>query len=196
MSNSENASLVLKGYDLSSTESNAGVCNTANTSFTWKNVNLRTLLGTMYEKYDKFNIVLNTIACSKTPAALGVSYGNSDVDNLQVLLNIQGLPFINNTYETVKQHNTLTSVIGSFQFPSANATCSTQYFYSSNSATFGKSQELCNITIFYTKVLDGNPPTTNAAFPEPVFIFDIFGIPNDDGFKNGSRMLPPPHPFY
>ena len=45
MSNLANASLILKGYDLAAVETASGVCNAAKTSFTWKNINLRTLLG-------------------------------------------------------------------------------------------------------------------------------------------------------
>lgn len=188
MSNLENASLILKGYDLTSTENNFGVCNSLNTSFTWKNINLRTVLGNMYDKYDTFNICLNTICCSTPPANLGVSYGNSDINNLHVIINISGLPFINQTYSQSNNRNTSSTPIGAFTFPTATTQVGLQSFYSSNVATFGKSQELCNITISYSKVLDGLSPTSNLAFPEPVFIFDIIGIDKERGNLNGSRL--------
>jgi hypothetical protein len=63
-----------------------------------------------------------------------------------------------------------------------------QSYYSSNVATFGKSQELCNITISYSKVIDGSSPSTISAFPEPVFIFDIIGIDKQVGNQNGTRI--------
>ena len=48
MTNLQNASLVLS--------TNNGTSNTTRTSTTWTNIDLRTLLGDMYNKYDMFNI--------------------------------------------------------------------------------------------------------------------------------------------
>ena len=51
MTTNLNASLVLS----TTTSSN----NTSRTSFTWNNIDLRMLLGDMYDKYDRFNLCLN-----------------------------------------------------------------------------------------------------------------------------------------
>ena len=127
--------------------------------------------------------------CSGTPPYnLGALYGNSDINNLNCVINISGLPFINQTYSQSVNHNTTSTPIGAFVFPNLTSQVNNQYFYSSNVATFGKSQELCNITIFYTKVNDGNPPTTANPFPNAVFIFDIFGIDKQTGNQNGTRI--------
>jgi len=53
--------------------------------------------------------------------------------------------------------------------------------------TFGKNQEMVNINIFLTLVLNGNQAT--GLFPETVYVLDIFGIDKEDGNKNGVRML-------
>ena len=58
MSTNENASLVLNSVNASST-------NSIKTSFTWANINLRSLLGDMYDRYDRFNLCLNTIAFNR-----------------------------------------------------------------------------------------------------------------------------------
>ena len=48
MSDKQHAQLVLRGSDISSTENNVGFITTdTNFNLTWKNVNLRTVLGNM-----------------------------------------------------------------------------------------------------------------------------------------------------
>ena len=180
MSNLQNASLVLNTY--SGTDSSTG---SIKTSHTWSNINLRTLLGDMYNKYDMFNICLNTVATE--PSTTG--FTNASTDS-QVIMRISGLPFINNTYNitSTNNYNSANCVIGTFTFAIGGIT--TQYFYGSNIATFGKSQELCNITIDYIRVADLAQPQVGASkkFPNCTFIFDIFGIDKDDKNKNGTRI--------
>jgi len=125
----------------------------------------------MCDKYDTFNICLNTICCSAPTSNLGIQYGASDINNLNVIINLAGLPFINQTYSQSNNHNTSSTPIGAFLFPSLTTQTSIQSYYSSNVATFGKSQELCNITIFYTKISDGTAPASVAAFPFSSFYF-------------------------
>ena len=55
-------------------------------------------------------------------------------------------------------------------------------------ALFEKNQDICNITIYYNKVIDGATPVTTQTFPNTVFIFDIVGVPKDDTL-NGSRIF-------
>ena len=101
---------------------------------------------------------------------------------------MSGLPFINQTYSQTVNRNTNSTPIGAFIFPTLTTTSSVQSYYSSNVATFGKFQEQCDITIFYTKVSDGGTPA-GGPFPIPVFIFDIFGIDKEPGNQNGKRIV-------
>ena len=190
MSNLQNASLVLNTYTGIDTSDPASLTKT---SHTWYNINLRTLLGDMYNKYDMFNICLNTVATEP----LGTAFNKASKD-LQVIMRVSGLPFINNTYNvsvakvgtdnTFVNNNTPYCVIGTFTFASTGP--ATQYFYGSNIATFGKNQELCNITIDYVRIADLARPevATSQKFPNVSFIFDIFGIEKDDKNKNGTRI--------
>jgi len=104
-------------------------------------------------------------------------------DDRQVVMKISGLPFINQTYDVKNQKNGSTSIISAFTF-NAN-TFSTQYFNDISVATFGKNQDLCNLTIEYARVSDGNSPDINTTsipinyFPQVVFIFDILGVLNE-----------------
>ena len=61
MSDREHAQLILRGYELPLVESNIGFINATATNLTWKNINLRTLLGPMYDKYDTFNLTIKYI---------------------------------------------------------------------------------------------------------------------------------------
>jgi hypothetical protein len=138
MSNLQIASLVLRSSDLTPGASNQyGSSDTYQIIQTWNNINLRTLLGDMYDKYDLFNICLNTIT---TSVPIGV-YGNTAEDR-NVILKLSGLPFINQTYSVKQGCNTSLCPIASFNFPAYSATGigGTQYFYSNNCNTFGKSQ--------------------------------------------------------
>lgn len=178
MSNLQNASLVLSTQN--------GIYNNAGrTSITWNNINLRTLLGDMYDKYEIFNLCLNTMASGET-----LSFTPTQ-DDRQVLIRMSGLPFINNGYNVGPTQNTNTqnTIIGSFQFNASGV--NTQYFYSANLATFDKHQELCNITIEYLKVSNLQYPSVSGVgyFPATTFIFDIFGIEKDKGNENGTRMI-------
>lgn len=155
----------------------SGVANTNRTSCTWLNIDLRMLLGDMYNKYDRFNLCLNTIAQSIETITF-----TSNTDS-QCLIRLSGLPWINNSYNitTTGNNNTGFTIISSFQFLSSQV--STQYFYGSNMSSFSKNQDICNITIDYIKVYDLSVPSSTGNFPNMTFIFDIFGI---DEFKTNS----------
>ena len=135
----------------------------------------------MYDKYDRFNLCLNTIA-------QGVSTNNfwTSSKDAQCIIRINGLPFVNNTYNiSSSSGNSLSSncVIATYTF--TNNSSSTQYFYSSNFATFSKNSDICSITIDYLRVEDLAIPTTAGTntFPQMSFIFDIFGI---DDYKTND----------
>jgi hypothetical protein len=130
----------------------------------------------MYNKYDRFNLCLNTIS-----SGISADYLANQAD-AQVLVRVSGLPWINNSYNIKANgsHNTGTTVIASFLF--VNNSQQNQYFYSSNIATFCKNSDIASITIDYIRVSDLAAPAVanGTAFPHVAFIFDIFGI---DDFK-------------
>jgi hypothetical protein len=103
---SQTASLVLKTFDLTyGSTTNAGVADTLGTTFTWYNINLRVLLGDMYDQYDRFNLNLNTVATSKSPSYL------QDTENERCnYITIGGLQWVNNTYNTSSSNNTNATV--------------------------------------------------------------------------------------
>ena len=64
MSYQEIAWLVLKTsiLPMDGTTNAYGTSNAMNTSFTWTNINLRTLLGDMFDKYDRYILLLQSIS--------------------------------------------------------------------------------------------------------------------------------------
>jgi hypothetical protein len=71
-----------------------GTVNVFRNDFTWNNVSFKTILGDMYDKYDKFNIKLSSVmyGAIAVPAVAP--------NALSVKINVVGFPFSNCTYET------------------------------------------------------------------------------------------------
>jgi hypothetical protein len=183
MSNLQIASLVLRSSDIPSNSSNQyGSSDQYKLTQTWNNINLRTLLGDMYDKYDLFNICLNTIATSQSINGIG-----STMEDRNVVIKLSGLPFVNQTYSVKQGCNTNICPISTFQFVNNNTT--TQLFFSNNCYTFGKSQQSCNLTIQYGRIVDDALPTTANAYPSMVFIFDIIGVAKDNLTNSSSQQL-------
>lgn len=177
----QNASLVLENYYLPTTANNVGVRNSANTSFTWYNLNLRTILGDMWNKYDYFKLVLVEISTAPT-AGSGGPTGSSLTQNLY----IGGLPFINSTYNSELKMNMSNTVLTTFTFGGANASANKLY-NGVNMLTFRKEQEQCDITIYYNTIGSKSAPTGN--FPNITFIFNIVGVEIDKDENMKSRMI-------
>jgi hypothetical protein len=193
----ETASLVLSTL-------NSDYQNDNYTIITWNNLNLKTILGTMYDKYDKFNIELVSISQIADSYDFGETF--SDVN---VLIQLSGLSFVNNNYSVINKHNTNSTIIAPYNFHAYDLN-NLQFFRGSVRTFIKDSNYIINLTITYlrnnfdivesliTNVLDisGNnlldvngDPIFQGEYPSMVFIFKIYGIPNDKNNHNGSRML-------
>ena len=75
--------------------------------------------------------------------------------------------------------------------PAANLTATTNYS-NSNLLTFGKNQDIVNITIEYFRASDdttiGNGLTSAQVSPQVVFIFSIFGVIIDINQSTKQRI--------
>ena len=136
-------------------------------SCSWSNINFRSLLGTLYDKYDCFNLTLNTVVSGVTSNTLGTSAFGSSVNgegDRNLLIKFSGIPFINNSYMVNSNYNVNQSgaILGSFYM--ARSQVNTQYFYSSNIAMFGKNKEVSDITIDLVR-LDFSTPVSGQAYP-------------------------------
>jgi hypothetical protein len=204
MFNAECASLVLRSADLpvdtqlGELSSNAvGSTDNFLSSMTWNNINLRTLLGSMYEKYDTFALVPTQIQSINA----GTSPGSTTEDR-NLLVFVSGLPFINNTYDMTTLTNKNAACINFIRVVASGTTVT-----SSNPIVtlFSKNQELVNLNISYqriTKNTGGNykpqstysgtqPPYVANNYPHTIFTFNIYGVESysKPPENNGSRIF-------
>ena len=163
--NLENASLVLNSRD-------ASLSQDANTNWTWTNINLETVLGQMYYKYESFNICLSFVMSE----ANLVDSGITTVNDRNCLINIGGLPWINQTYNAKTNTNGSQTVIGFVQYPTnTSSSIVSPSFQSFYVATFTKNCPIVNINI-NMKRIDLSLPTATNDFPNMLFLFDIYGV--------------------
>jgi|688.fasta_scaffold12347_9 hypothetical protein len=168
----ECASFVLRTSD--------AVSNAILTSHTWKNINLRTLMGNdMYDKYDLFMLKPILAATAANPP----QFWGITVDDRITVLNISGLPFVNNTYNASTLTSSSSAIFGTLLTRLAGIATTTN---GGSILTFGKYQELVDLTIFYSRFVK-NPAgnyqtqgTVGSPFPHFVFSFEIYGIPKED----------------
>ena len=163
MSDFNTASLTLKTSDFSTQpdflygsayDSAQFSANQKMSSMTWKNINLRDILGDIYNKYEYFNICLNTVSTSQANLI------DANPDSRNVSIKLSGLNFINQGYSSKSlNNNSDTTVIGAFNF--VNSTSVTKEYYGSNMASFRKSSDIVDIKIEYAKIVDDVVQNTN-----------------------------------
>jgi len=166
MSDFNTASITLKTSDFStqpdflygsSYDSGQFSANAKMSSMTWKNINLRDILGDMYNKYEYFNICLNTVSTS----IANLIDANTDARNVSIRLS--GLNFINQGYSSKSlNNNSDTTVIGAFNFVPSSAV--TKEYYGSNMASFRKSSDIVDIKIEYARITDDVVQNTTPLF--------------------------------
>ena len=137
MSYQDISCLVLKTnvLPMNGTQNDYGTSNSINTIFTWTNINLRTLLGDMFDKYDRFLLLLQNISNASPAATPGAS-----VDDRAFLINMNGLSFINSNYVQKFQSNTGSVIICPYIMSGTNA--QSQIYNNFAVATFIKQNDI------------------------------------------------------
>ena len=147
-------------------------------SFTWYNVNIRMVLGDLYDKYDRFNICLNNIsACTQGNGA----FLAANADNRLLHIKLSGLPFTT-SYNQGTTSNIGQIILNTVMLPQPNATISTYYyafsekpyftFYKNNSST-------CNLTVDLHRVSTDNYPNITSydqLLGHITLAFSIYGV--------------------
>ena len=171
MSYQDIACLVLKTnvLPMDGTTNAYGTSNTINTIFTWTNINLRFLLGDMFDKYDRFMLLLQHISNSTPTASVGTA-----AEDRAVLINMSGLSFLNSNYNQKFQSNSGSIILCPYMFSAAGG--QSQLYNNFAVATFIKQNDIVNITINYTRIdTDAAVATTNP-YGHACFIFNIVGL--------------------
>ena len=104
--NIEKKSFVLKTV-------NANIINTNGSVIVWSDINLKVLLGDLYEKYEKFNLVLKSISTNT------VALTSTNI-NRQVKICLSGLNFINNYDIEYKCNFNKVTLVGKYYYNSSD----------------------------------------------------------------------------
>jgi hypothetical protein len=160
--NLESANLILRTSSVP-----VGVDKDTNrTNITWRNINLRNLLGNLFNRYNKFKICLTSIGNVNTTTIASVA-------DRVLNVNMRGLQWINQTYDTSNQTNTSTVILTTITFNSANG-ISVNYTGEIGWAFQKSESNTIDINVFLNRVSDGTTPNIN--YNESVFCFSIYGI--------------------
>jgi hypothetical protein len=172
MNTVQNSILVLYTSVLPVNSSNSfGTTNSNLTQMTWKNINMRQVLGTNFDKYLKFNLSLTSVIIPTN--------GNLIAEpNLNALIYMSGLAFDQSTtYSTLALNNISASYVGNIRFNTLSTSTSSIINYSllSNN-TFLRDGEIVNITINLTAPIPtlGNFSLQfTSPYPQIVYTFQI-----------------------
>ena len=184
--------LVLRTWDLEyNGRTTYGFCDEFGTDFTWYNINLRMLLGDLYDQYDFFNMSLISVSLSRCNALDPATADDNDYENRNVQIKMSGLPFMNQTYSQTTRNNIGFATIGVLNIPTTAITTNQFYNNTSNVITFRKDQDLCTINISFYRVYDDEKPDLNADTENPnfVFIFTIIGIDKADNPDRINHLM-------
>ncbi len=154
-------------------------------SYTWKDVDMKAILGDMYDEYDYFKLSLNTFCCTTLTTS---SYASHDKALCHFMT---GLCWENCAYDT--NSNTTKALITTM----ALQTNTVQSFNpvianSENALIFRKHSPVTNINIFYNSVITPNVlsvPSNFAAgaiYTHRAYVFNIIPIKN---YKKSSANL-------
>lgn len=188
METRENASLVLRTWDIlqnntvaNNTDNAIGTITGNNAYITWKNINLRHLVGeTMWNKYDKFNLCLSCYGMRPPASAIASAFRTASIW-------MSGLNWSNQTYNVVTKSLSDQTCLGIVLF-GVGVTDAAIITISNNVATFNKSNEIVNITIEFkhntTNTQDGYSEKPQQVLGHHTFVFDIVGC--DDYKKNDT----------
>lgn len=153
-----NATLILRTANASINQGGT------NNFLTWNNIDLKILVGTtMWSKYNKFKLTM-------TFSASGPQLGITD-ENRFVNVNLEGLPWVNSSYDTSMNSNRSRAVVGVVEYSTIGVTT-----YLSNQAgyIFEKEPSIVNLRLILSKVTDdGIVPTQ---YSGAVFVFSIVGV--------------------
>jgi hypothetical protein len=155
--------------------------NQYKSSMSWYNVDLRQIMGeVMFNKYKTFSITLVTFVMTVASVVnqTGVVY-----ENRASLINLHGLNFKNSTYSVADRCNKGIAQVGIFNVSSTVNIGTIVQQNSNASVVFAKSIPIVNLTISFTRVVDGLTSTgygitsdQGNQFPHQFYQFRIEGI--------------------
>lgn len=179
MESVQNGVLVLYSSLLvADTTNRYGSANSNYTELTFTNINMKQLLGTNFDKYQKFNLILNSIVVPTTTTAV------AQTNDANVMIYMAGLPFDSgSTYSTVTGFNSNMAFIGAIHINSTALISSINTYPPTFFNTIIKPQDKNDITICLKGAIA--TLTTNGAtfelpsatiYPQMAFTFSIVPV--------------------
>jgi hypothetical protein len=165
----EQANFTLSTQILTAGATNAfGTCNAAKSLFTFNNLNMRHIIGTMFDKYDKFNLILRNIGMGQSATALS---GNQ---RRQFFL-MSGLQFINATSQT--SQILMGQVMTPMFVPSQGSVADVNYFdIPSSMSTFRKPESENTSMTFQLWTTSSGVPLTGGSASDWTLTFAVVGV--------------------
>jgi hypothetical protein len=166
----EKATLNINPWGLTTTETNLGVRDTQYTTFTLKGIDMRKVCGSMWDKYDRFNIFL-TQTTWHVGACAYISAWNLTMEGLNFIPQIS----LNNT-----RRQTQVAVMGSITTSEVTNDVRSQGLMGSVVNSFYKGNDVVNLTM---TAVGMRPPTDPLTLITPLtgnFTFTIVGVPKDE----------------
>lgn len=150
---------------------NVGSINSTRTAMTWNAINFQEILGSMYDKYDLFNLRLRYIQVNSQ-----AGFGNNSTER-SLYFQMSGLNFYNSNYDTGRGCNVGNTIIGSVVLTQTTANIIS--FDDASIITIRK-QNAADITITELSFQNA-PPLTPAAtlYPRVSFYFDLTPLYTD-----------------
>ena len=147
-----------------------GICDANGCYVLWKNVNIRTCLGELYDKYDKYNLKMTSIQVRQNGTA-------GTTTDCHFMVYMSGLPFSN--YNTSLGPNN-GAALGCVNF-NTGGTAGTTTSFTSGLVSFDKPlQDILNISILLknssTNISNGYSEATPNVLGHYSIICDIYGI--------------------
>ena len=184
--NIEGATFILRTADLAG---NVGTVNNIyGSSFTWKSVDIRSILGTLWDDYDYYNIGLVSNA-SNILGNAGVFVGLADEKMGTIYMS--GLNWINANYDIKTRTFKPEAPIGFINFSPVTTSLGNVIQYNAlNVSSFCKSTPIVDITISFRDIITDTISTcaTGTTFPAQSFMFEIIPIKKENMSFNSKRI--------
>ena len=168
-----NASTAFTDYYNTTVQTPTGVISNNRKTMTWYNVNLRNLLGPMYDKYKAFNLCLNSYAMS-TAGSLAIT----NYDNVMVHVYLTGLSFLSSNDQAIGV-STSNVILRQINLPIGSSITDNQNFSDKVYFTFLKNCDNVNLTIDLKSVATNTYPTYTGNTQlrgHMAFNFSIYGV--------------------
>ena len=148
-----------------------GTMNSTFTTFTFTNVNMRRIIGTMWDKYDKFNLVCANVGVGNTATTLSAT-------QRFMFFQIQGLQFINclstTTSSSFSQSVAYTPI---FRYTTASSADSDSFAVPESLISFRKPESENVDLAFQLFTVNGGGVALNSQMNQFSLTFTVVGIP-------------------